>query len=121
MSVFVFGNVLCALAPNYEILMVARVIASLAHGSFFGAGAVVAGHIAAPGRPTQAIALMFAGLTIANIFGVPAGSVLGQALGWRSTFWAVSVLGVIALVVMARYVPRLHAMPPPRPRRRCGA
>jgi DHA1 family inner membrane transport protein len=114
MGVFVFGNVLCALAPNYEILMVARVIASLAHGSFFGAGAVVAGHIAAPGRRTQAIALMFAGLTIANIFGVPAGTVLGQALGWRSTFWAVSVLGVIALAVMARYVPRLEAMPPPR-------
>jgi len=114
MGVFIVGNLLCALAPNYQTLMVARVITSLAHGSFFGAGAVVAGYIAPPGQRTQAIALMFAGLTIANIFGVPAGTVLGQALGWRSTFWAVTLLGVIALAVMARYVPRLEAMPAPR-------
>ena len=114
MGLFVFGNVLCALAPSYGVLMVARVITSLAHGSFFGAGAVVAGHIAAPGRKTQAIALMFAGLTVANILGVPMGTLLGQAAGWRATFWAVSVLGVIALLVMARYVPRLDTMAPPR-------
>ncbi len=114
MSVFVLGNVLCALAPNYEVLMAARVIAALAHGSFFGAGAVVAGHIAAPGRAAQAISLMFAGLAIANILGVPLGTLLGQALGWRATFWAVAALGVLALAVMARYVPRLDAMPPPR-------
>jgi len=121
MGVFVFGNLLCALAPNYQVLMVARVITSLAHGSFFGAGAVVAGHIAAPGRRTQAIALMFAGLTIANIFGVPAGTLLGQALGWRSTFWAVTILGVVALLVMARCLPRLDALPAPRLRRELRA
>lgn len=114
MGVFVFGNLLCALAPNYTTLMAARVIAALAHGSFFGAGAVVAGHIAPPGKRAQAIALMFTGLTVANILGVPAGTWLGQALGWRATFWAVVALGAVALIAIARYVPVLHDLAPPR-------
>lgn len=114
MGVFVLGNLLCALAPNYPTLMVARVIAALAHGSFFGAGAVVAGHIAPPGKRAQAIALMFTGLTVANILGVPAGTWLGQALGWRATFWAVVALGAAALIAIARYVPVLHDLAPPR-------
>lgn len=114
MGVFVLGNLLCALAPNYTTLMAARVIAALAHGSFFGAGAVVAGHIAPPGKRAQAIALMFTGLTVANILGVPAGTWLGQALGWRATFWAVVGLGVAALIAIARYVPVLHDLAPPR-------
>ncbi len=114
MSVFVFGNLLCALAPDYTWLMIARVIAALAHGSFFGAGAVVAGHIAPPGRRAQAIALMFTGLTVANILGVPGGTWLGQALGWRSTFWAVVALGVASLIAIARHVPALHDLSPPR-------
>ncbi|UBB25276.1 MFS transporter [Pseudoxanthomonas japonensis] len=114
MGVFVLGNLLCALAPNYPTLMAARVIAALAHGSFFGAGAVVAGHIAPPGKRAQAIALMFTGLTVANILGVPAGTWLGQALGWRATFWAVVALGAAALIAIARYVPVLHDLAPPR-------
>lgn len=114
MGVFIVGNVLCALAPNYEMLMAARVIAALAHGSFFGAGAVVAGHIAPPGKRAQAISLMFTGLTVANILGVPLGTWLGQALGWRATFWAVVMLGVLAFVAIARGVPRLRDLAPPR-------
>lgn len=114
MGVFVFGNLLCAIAPNYEMLMLARVIAALAHGSFFGAGAVVARHIAPPGKGAQSIALMFTGLTVANILGVPLGTLLGQALGWRSTFWAVTLLGVASLLVIARCVPALHDLTPPR-------
>jgi MFS transporter, DHA1 family, inner membrane transport protein len=117
MGIFVLGNVLCALAPNYETLMVARVIASLAHGSFFGAGAVVARHIAPPGKGAQAIALMFTGLTVANILGVPLGTLLGQALGWRATFWAVVLLGVASLAIIARNVPRLHDLTAPQLRR----
>ncbi len=117
MGIFVLGNVLCALAPNYETLMVARVIASLAHGSFFGAGAVVARHIAPPGKGAQAIALMFTGLTVANILGVPLGTLLGQALGWRATFWAVVVLGVASLAIIARNVPNLHDLTAPQLRR----
>lgn len=114
MGVFVLGNLLCALAPDYTTLMAARVIAALAHGSFFGAGAVVAGHIAPPGKRAQAIALMFTGLTVANILGVPAATWLGQALGWRATFWAVVGLGVVALIAIARNVPVLHDLAPPR-------
>lgn len=114
MGVFVLGNLLCALAPDYPTLMVARVVAALAHGSFFGAGAVVAGHLAPPGKRAQAIALMFTGLTVANILGVPAGTWLGQALGWRATFWAVVALGALALIAIARYVPALRDLTPPR-------
>ena len=114
MGVFVLGNLLCALAPNYETLMVARVIAALAHGSFFGAGAVVARHIAPEGKGAQAIALMFTGLTVANILGVPLGTLLGQALGWRATFWAVVILGVASLLIIARNIPSLHELTPPR-------
>lgn len=117
MGIFVLGNVLCALAPNYETLMVARVIAALAHGSFFGAGAVVARHIAPPGKGAQAIALMFTGLTVANILGVPLGTLLGQAMGWRATFWAVVVLGVASLAIIARNVPNLHDLTAPQLRR----
>lgn len=117
MGIFVLGNLLCALAPSYELLMVARVIAALAHGSFFGAGAVVARHIAPPGKGAQAIALMFTGLTVANILGVPLGTLLGQALGWRATFWAVVLLGAAALAIIARNVPSLHELTPPRLRR----
>lgn len=114
MGVFVLGNLLCALAPSYDVLMVARVFAALAHGSFFGAGALVAGHLAPPGRSAQAIALMITGLTVANILGVPAGTLLGQAFGWRATFWAVSALGAMSLLALARWVPALHDLTPPQ-------
>ncbi|KAF1719520.1 MFS transporter [Pseudoxanthomonas wuyuanensis] len=114
MGLFIAGNLLCALAPDYDTLMFARVIAALAHGSFFGAGAVVAGHVAGPGRAAQAIALMFTGLTVATIMGVPLGTLLGQTLGWRATFWAVVLLGVAALLIIARQVPDLREMQAPR-------
>jgi DHA1 family inner membrane transport protein len=108
MGVFVLGNALCALAPNYELLMSARVIAALAHGSFFGAASVVATTLAPPQQRARAIALMFTGLTVANIVGVPLGTLLGQALGWRATFWAVTLLGIAAVAAIARFVPNLH-------------
>ncbi len=114
MGVFVLGNVLCALAPSYGLLMSARVIAALAHGSFFGAAAVVAAGLAPPHQRAQAIALMFTGLTVANIVGVPLGTLLGQHLGWRATFWAVSLLGASAIVAIARLVPNLHDHEPPK-------
>jgi len=114
MGVFVLGNVLCALAPSYGLLMSARVIAALAHGSFFGAAAVVASSLAPPHQRAQAVALMFTGLTVANIVGVPLGTLLGQHLGWRATFWAVSLLGAGAIVAIARLVPRLHDHAPPK-------
>ncbi|MBF9174438.1 MFS transporter, partial [Xanthomonas campestris pv. campestris] len=90
MLVFTLGNIACALAPDYTSLMIARVLTSLAHGTFFGVGAVVATSLVAPERRASAISLMFAGLTVATLLGVPAGAWLGLQLGWRATFWAVA-------------------------------
>jgi DHA1 family inner membrane transport protein len=114
MGLFVVGNALCALAPTYGLLMTARVIAALAHGSFFGAAAVVASNLAPPNGRAQAIALMFTGLTVANIVGVPLGTLLGQSLDWRATFWAVVLLGLAAIGAIARYVPDLRDQAAPR-------
>lgn len=105
MVVFTLGNLACALAPNYALLMAARVVTSLAHGTFFGVGAVVATQLVAPERKASAISVMFTGLTVATLLGVPAGAWLGLHFGWRSTFWAVAAIGVAATLVIALLVP----------------
>lgn len=105
-GLFIIGNVLCALSPNYTVLMLARVVTAFCHGAFFGIGSVVAAGLVAPNRRAQAIALMFAGLTLANVLGVPFGTALGQQLGWRSTFWAVTVIGVLAAIALALWLPK---------------
>jgi DHA1 family inner membrane transport protein len=105
MAIFTLGNVACALAPNYELLMAARVLTSLAHGTFFGVGSVVATSLVAADKRASAIAAMFTGLTIATLLGVPFGAWLGLLLGWRAAFWAVAVIGVVALVVLTLFVP----------------
>src|SRR5258706_9732412 len=106
MVVFGAGNLLSALAPTYESLMAGRVVASFAHGSFFGLGAVVAGGLVAPERRAAAIALMFTGLTLASVPGVPLGTLIGQQFGWRATVWAVSAFGVMARGAVVMRVPR---------------
>ncbi len=106
MLVFTLGNLACALAPSYALLMGARIVTSLAHGTFFGVGAVVATGLVAPERRASAISVMFMGLTVATLLGVPAGAWLGLELGWRSTFWAVTAIGVAASVVVFALVPR---------------
>ncbi|MGA7509516.1 MAG: MFS transporter [Erwinia billingiae] len=98
MVIFIIGNGLCALAYNYNLLMMARVITALCHGAFFGIGAVVAASLVAPGKQASAVALMFTGLTLANVLGVPLGTWFGQLYGWRATFWGVSVIGVLAFI-----------------------
>ncbi|MEO8120706.1 MAG: MFS transporter [Rhodoferax sp.] len=106
MVIFTLGNAACALAPGYGFLMAARVLTAFAHGTFFGVGSVVATGLVAPDKRASAIALMFTGLTVANILGVPFGTWLGQAFGWRTTFWAVAGIGLVALVVIGLFVPR---------------
>lgn len=105
MIIFTLGNLACALAPNYALLMAARVLTSLAHGTFFGIGAVVATGLVASDRKASAISIMFTGLTVATLLGVPAGAWLGLHFGWRATFWAVAAIGVIATIVIATLVP----------------
>lgn len=105
MILFIIGNALSALAPSYEAMMLGRIVAALCHGAFFGIGSVVAASLVAPNRQASAISMMFAGLTSANVLGVPLGTFLGQAAGWRSTFWAISVIGIIALIGIAVLIP----------------
>ncbi len=105
MAVFTLGNLACALAPDYWSLMAARVLTAFAHASFFGVGSVVATGLVAPDRKASAIAVMFTGLTVANILGVPFGTWLGQAYGWRASFCAVTLIGISALAVIAFLVP----------------
>jgi len=104
MIIFIIGNVLCALAYTYNLLMMARVITALCHGAFFGIGAVVASSLVAPGRQASAVALMFTGLTLANVLGVPLGTWFGQLFGWRATFWGVAIIGVLALKKRSRCI-----------------
>lgn len=111
MAIFTLGNAACALAPDYGLLMAARILTAFAHGTFFGVGAVVATGLVAPERRASAIAIMFTGLTVATVLGVPFGTWLGQALGWRATFWAVTLVGLVALAVLARFVPGDTAPP----------
>ncbi|MER5942741.1 MFS transporter [Streptomyces sp. NPDC001928] len=109
MALFVAGNALSALAPDYHWLMAARFLSGLPHGAFFGVGAVVATSMVAPERKARSVSLMFLGLTVANIAGVPVGTLLGQHLGWRATFLGVSVIGLAAVASLALLIPRAEA------------
>jgi MFS transporter, DHA1 family, inner membrane transport protein len=112
-GIFILGNLLCALAPNYALLMAARIVTALCHGAFFGLGAVVAATLVPERKKkAQAIAMMFAGLTLANVLGVPFGTALGEAFGWRNTFWAVVVIGFAAAFSLYAWLPR--DIPAPR-------
>ena len=108
MGIFTLGNLICAIAPDYATLMIARVVTSFAHGTFFGLGAVVATSLVPKDKRAFALALMFTGLTIANVIGVPAGTWLGQMLGWRATFWAVTMIGPVALAALYFLLPADH-------------
>lgn len=105
MVLFIIGNLLSATGPSYELVMLGRIIAALCHGAFFGIGSVVAADLVPVTKRAGAIAFMFAGLTIANVLGVPFGTMLGQAAGWRATFWAITAIGVIALIGIMLLVP----------------
>ncbi|MBB4302505.1 DHA1 family inner membrane transport protein [Rhodobium orientis] len=113
MVIFIAGNAACALAPTYGLLMAARVLTALTHGTYFGVGSVFAGGLVGRDRQASAIAIMFTGLTLANILGVPAGTWLGQQFGWRMTFWAVTAVGIAALAILVVLVPSDRSKPVP--------
>lgn len=105
MALFTLGNLLFALSPNQEFGVLFRFIAGLPHGAFFGAGAVVASSLVEPGNRAKAVSMMFLGLTLANVVGVPLGTLLGQQVGWRATFGVVALIGLVALGAIAKLVP----------------
>ncbi|WP_406293479.1 MFS transporter [Streptomyces sp. NBC_00624] len=105
MGLFILGNAVSAVAPVFGVMLAGRVIASLAHGAFFGIGSVVAADLVAPQKKAGAIATMFTGLTVANVVGVPLGTYIGQSVGWRTTFFIVAALGVVGLLGVAKLVP----------------
>ncbi|MEV4033860.1 MFS transporter [Streptomyces umbrinus] len=104
-ALFVVGNLLSAVAPSYPVMLLGRIVAALCHGSFFGIGSLVARSLVAPDKKSRAVAVMFAGLTLANVLGVPFGALVGERWGWRMAFWAVTAIGVCALAGIAALVP----------------
>lgn len=106
MVLFTLGNVIAWMAPGYGSLIVARVLTGLAHGVFFSIGSIIATSVVPKEKAASAIAIMFTGLTVALVTGVPLGTFIGQHLGWRATFLAVAALGVIALIGSVLFVPR---------------
>ncbi|MCZ9340123.1 MFS transporter, partial [Streptomyces sp. TRM76130] len=109
MLLFIAGNLVAAVAPTYGLLMTGRVLSALSHGAFFGVGSVVAAGLVAPDKKAGAISLMFTGLTLANVLGMPMGTVLGQHFGWRAAFWGVVLLGLIGLLGIMALVPSAPA------------
>ncbi|UKS28507.1 MFS transporter [Paenibacillus sp. HWE-109] len=107
MVLFILGNGISVFAPNYAIMMGARLITALTHGTFFGVGAVIASTLVPPDKRAGAISIMMAGLTISNIIGVPLGTFIGQHMGWRSSFGAISIMGMIALVGILIFIPSM--------------
>lgn len=105
MALFTFCNALSSFAPNYEIMMITRLLSGLPHGAFFGVGAVVASRLAGRGKEAQAISMMFAGLTIANIIGVPLGTYIGHSMSWRLTFVIIASVGLITMASIQKFLP----------------
>ncbi|MFD3497885.1 MFS transporter [Streptomyces sp. NPDC058678] len=104
-ALFVIGNLLSALAPSYPVMLLGRIVAALCHGSFFGIGSLVARSLVVPEKKSRAVAVMFAGLTVANVLGVPFGALVGERWGWRAAFWAVTTIGVLALAGIVAFLP----------------
>ena len=105
MALFIAGNALAALSPSYGMLLAGRVLSAFAHGVFFSVGATIAADLVVPDRRASAIAMMFMGLTVAIVTGVPLGTFVGQTFGWRATFWAVAALGLVAFAAIAFLLP----------------
>ncbi|MDF1760959.1 MAG: MFS transporter [Coxiellaceae bacterium] len=105
MLLFIIGGIVSAIAPTFDILLLGRLLSAFSHGAFFGVSAVVVTSLVPPEKKATAIALMFSGLTLANVIGVPMGTLLGQHFGWRSSFWIISGLGVAGLIGILKFIP----------------
>lgn len=102
-------NLMFAISPSYELLLISRLFAGLPHGAFFGMGAVVASRLAEPGREARTVSLMFAGLTVANIIGVPVGTYIGHNISWRLSFLLIAVVALLTALAIRRWLPNLKA------------
>ncbi|EFE96358.1 MFS transporter [Serratia odorifera] len=107
-GIFTLGNIITAVAPTLSLAIAGRIITSFNHGAFFGLGSIIAASLVAPGRQASAIAFMFSGLTLANLLGVPVGTWLAQTFSWRLVFWLIAGIGVLTIVSIALFVPRIE-------------
>lgn len=121
MAAFAAGNAGSALAASYEALAAARFLSGLPHGAFFGVASLVAASMVDPGRRGRAVSLVMLGLPVANVVGVPAATWMGQHVGWRSAYWAVTVLGALTVALVAAFVPARGANPDATGRRELAA
>lgn len=108
-GLFIIGNLISALSISYDTLLFGRIVAALCHGAFFSIGAVVASDMVEGDKKGAAISLMFAGLTVSNIVGVPLGTFVGLEMGWRTTFWALALIGVFTMVGIRTLIPAMPA------------
>ena len=109
-SLIIVGNLCASLAPNYWILMLGRFVSGLPHGAYFGVASIVASKLADKGKSSEAVSIMIAGMTVANLFGVPLGTSLSHLFSWRVTFLLVALWGVIVLYYISRWVPFVEGL-----------
>lgn len=109
-TLIIVGNLCASLAPNYWILMLGRFVSGLPHGAYFGVASIVASKLADKGKSSEAVSIMIAGMTVANLFGVPLGTSLSHMLSWRVTFLLVALWGVIVLYYIGRWVPFVEGL-----------
>lgn len=110
-AIFLVGNAISALGPAYDVIMAGRIVSATAHGAFLGIAAVFAAELVDPARKGRAVAVVFSGLTASTVLGAPLGAAVGQALGWRYTFWTLVVFGGIALLGLVASLPRTAGTP----------
>ena len=110
MSLVIVGNICASMAPNYWVLLLGRFVSGLPHGAYFGVASIVAGKLADKGRSSEAVSIMIAGMTVANLFGVPLGTSLSHTLSWRATFLLVGAWGLITLYYIWRWVPQVEGL-----------
>ena len=110
-GIMMAGNLCAALAPNYGVLMISRFISGLPHGAYFGVGSIMAEKIADKGKSSEAVSIMIAGMTIANLFGVPLGTAFSAMLSWRLTFLLVGCWGIAVIYYIWRWVPMVENLP----------